>query len=51
MYVSYRSIERYFLQAAVSLPSQGFDVVDTCVICWFVIPFIPACFFKSIWNA
>jgi hypothetical protein len=50
-YVFYRSIERYFVQAAASLPSQGLDVVDTCVVCGFAIPFIAVCFFKSIWNA
>ena len=50
-YAFYRSIERYFLQAAPSLPTQGFDVVDTCVVIGVAVLCISACFFTSIWNA
>lgn len=50
-YAFYRSIERYFLQAAPSLPTQGFDIVDTCVVIGVAALCISACFFKSIWNA
>ncbi len=50
-YAFYRTIERYFLQAAPSLPTQGFDVVDTCVVSEGVVLCISACFFESIWIA
>jgi hypothetical protein len=50
-YAVYRTIERYFLQAAPSLPTQGFDVVDTCVVSGVVVLCISACFFESIWIA